>query len=126
MLTDHTRLPLVLLVDDEEPLRLVGARLLEAMGFAALTAGNGREALHLFRERRDSIDLVMMDLVMPEMGGIEAYRELRLLAPGVPVVICSGYSDDEVEDEIAGDSRAGFLEKPYRPDCLRELLLDML
>lgn len=126
MPTHHNRVRLILLVDDEEALRMVGSQLLEAMGFAIVTAGNGREALHIFRERRDSIDLVLMDLVMPEMGGLETYRELRRLSPRVPVVICSGYSDDGVGDEIGDDSRAGFLEKPYRPDHLRELLMKML
>ncbi|NVN91015.1 MAG: response regulator [Desulfuromonadales bacterium] len=116
----------ILLVDDEEALRMVGSELLSAMGFTVTTANNGREALGMYRQQRSEIDLVLMDLSMPDMGGMEAYRMLRSLDPDVPVVLCSGYSDEEIEDEIGRDRRAGFLEKPYRPTHLREILLKML
>ena len=116
----------LLLVDDEEALRMVGTALLSALGFSVITAGNGREALEIYREQGSGIDLILMDLTMPEMGGLEAYHKVRTLDSVVPVVLCSGYSDEEIEKEISNDSRAGFLEKPYRPQQLVDLLLNIL
>lgn len=115
----------ILLVDDEEALRTIGSALLESMGFSAMTAANGREALDIYRERGSGIDLILMDLIMPEMGGIETYHELRKVAPTVPIVISSGYSVGEVS-ELMNDEYAGVIQKPYRPDRLQEVLMKLL
>ncbi|MEI6215181.1 MAG: response regulator [Desulfuromonadales bacterium] len=112
----------ILLVDDEEALRSIGAELLEAMGYTALTASNGARALEIFRQRSGEIDLLMLDLIMPELGGVATYHEVRKLSATVPVVICSGYGVEEVLEIIETDSAAGFMQKPYRPDELRKLL----
>jgi len=116
----------ILLVDDENMLLSVGSVLLSDMGFTVLTASNGREALDIFRAGESTIDLVLLDLIMPEMGGLEAYRELRKTAATLPVVICSGYSIDEVSDAIDNDKHAGFVHKPYKPLELRDVLMKML
>jgi two-component system, cell cycle sensor histidine kinase and response regulator CckA len=116
----------VLLVDDDKALRIVGSSMLKAIGYSTLTASNGREALDIFRERGSDIDLVLMDMVMPEMGGVEAYHELRQVSPSIPVVICSGYNVDEFSIDIDNDKNAGSIQKPYRPDQLREVLKKML
>lgn len=116
----------VLLVDDEEALRSIGMALLNAVGFEVLTAANGHEAVELFRQRKDSIDLVMLDLIMPEMGGLEAYRKLRQISANVPVVICSGYSAGEVADAIRDDQHAGFAQKPYTPNDLKKLFQELI
>jgi CheY-like chemotaxis protein len=115
----------VLLVDDEETLRSIGKVLLKALGFSTITAANGREALELYRSRGSEIDLVMLDLIMPEMGGVEAYHELRKINPVLPVVICSGYDEESVADVIDADNRARFLHKPYNPLELRRVLNEM-
>jgi CheY-like chemotaxis protein len=116
----------ILLVDDEEALRTIGSSLLNAMGFSTLTAANGFEALELYRVRRDEIDLVMLDLIMPKMGGTEAYHELRKTAPVVPIIICSGYGAEAVEDVIDNDNHARFVIKPYKPLELRDLMVEMI
>ena len=107
----------VLLVEDEDTLRNMEKALLEALGFSAVTAANGGEALELYRLRGAEIDLVM-----PEMDGIEAYHELRKIDMAVPIIICSGYGAESVADVIATDERASFLHKPYNTGELRMVL----
>jgi DNA-binding NtrC family response regulator len=116
----------ILLVDDEGALRIIGSTLLSAMGFSVLTAANGREALDIHHERGNGIDLVLLNLFMPEMGGVETYRELRSVSPYLPIVICSGYAVEEVLVEIMKDERAGVIQKPYKADQLQEVLMKVL
>jgi len=116
----------ILLVDDEEALRIIGSSLLKAMGFSALTASNGSEALEIIRKRGNGIDLVLLDMIMPEMGGVEAYRELRKISPKVPIVICSGYNVDGFSIDIENDRHAASVQKPYNTDQLRDVLIRML
>jgi len=116
----------VLLVDDEESLVALGARMLEHLGFAVLTAEDGLQAVDLYRERREEIDLVLMDLTMPHMDGAEAFGELRRLNPEVRVVVASGYSHDDVASRFLGKGLAGVLQKPYTLAKLRESLSGLL
>jgi PAS domain S-box-containing protein len=116
----------ILLVDDEQVLRDMGSDLLEAIGFATLTAENGKKAVEIYRERSGEIDVVLLDLTMPEMGGIETYHELRKINPTVPIIFCSGYGMDSVEDVITDDPHAGFVQKPYNPAELRSALTGMM
>ncbi|HIJ95458.1 MAG TPA: response regulator [Desulfuromonadales bacterium] len=112
----------VLLVDDEETLRTIGAELLESMGFTVISATNGREALEIYRQRPSDIDILLLDLIMPEMGGIATYHEIRKISPDVPLIVCSGYGVEEVLDSIGNDPCAGFVQKPYRPGELQSVL----
>jgi len=116
----------ILLVDDEEGLRLIGSALLNAMGFSTITASNGREALDIFRLRGSEINLLLLDLIMPEMGGLETYHSLREVAPVVPIVFCSGYHVEEVSGIVEMDGYTGVVRKPYKPDQLREVLLKLM
>ena len=113
----------VLLVEDEETLRNMGTALLDALGFHAHTAQDGREALEIYRERGSEIDLILMDLIMPVMGGVEAYHELRRIAPTLPIIICSGYGVESVQEIIDSDEHARFIHKPYKPAELRDMIL---
>ena len=115
----------VLLVDDEQALRDMGTTLLETMGFSVLTAQHGGEALEIYRECASEIDVILLDLIMPVMGGEETFHELRKRAPAIPIIICSGYSAESVDDLITSDPHAGFVHKPYKPDELRNMLLRM-
>jgi CheY-like chemotaxis protein len=116
----------ILLVDDEESLLALGARMLEHLGFSVLTAADGREAVELYRERGKEIDLVLMDLTMPHMDGAKAFGELRRLNPDVRVVVTSGYSPEDVASRFAGKGLAGVLQKPYTLAKLRESLARLL
>ncbi len=103
---------MILLVDDDEILLEVTREILETAGYRVLTATSGRQALELFEAWRDEIDLVMLDMIMPGMGGGETFRELKKIEPGVSVIIISGYSlPDEVRELLAQGCK-GFLQKP--------------
>ncbi|MCU0589497.1 MAG: PAS domain S-box protein [Syntrophobacteraceae bacterium] len=112
----------VLLVDDEEPVRLVASQMMELLGFTVLSAHDGVEGVELLRRNRDEIDLVVLDLAMPRMSGEEAFHAMRAIAPDLPVIITSGYSENEVMRHFAGASIAGFIPKPFSFQNLRETL----
>jgi len=112
----------ILLVDDEESLRALGARMFERLGYSVLTAADGREALDIYRERGTEIDFVFLDLTMPHMDGAEAFGELRRLNPDVRVMIASGYSEEDVAARFAGKGLAGVLQKPFTLERLEEIL----
>ena len=104
----------ILIVDDEKPIQETAREFLAGQGYLVLLADNGEEAVRLYREEGDRIDLVILDLGMPGMGGRACLRELLRLDPGVKVVIASGYSAlGQVRDSINAGAR-DFLGKPYR------------
>ena len=112
----------VLLVDDEEAVRTVGARMLEWSGFQVLTAGDGDEALAAYRQHADAIVCVLLDLTMPGLSGEETFAELRRVRGDVRVVLSSGYDADEVAGRFEGRGPDGFIQKPYTMEALRETL----
>jgi CheY-like chemotaxis protein len=112
----------VLLVDDEETIRALGARMLARLGFEVLTAADGREALSVYREHEAEIVLVLLDLTMPHMDGRETLSELVRINPSVRVVISSGYAEQDITSRFCGRGLAGFVSKPYTLDALRERL----
>jgi two-component system cell cycle sensor histidine kinase/response regulator CckA len=116
----------ILLVDDEESLLALGGRMLEYLGFTVLTAVDGLEAVDLYRERGKEIDLVLMDLTMPQMDGAKAFDELRRLDPEVRVVLASGYSKEDVASRFAGKHPDGILQKPYTLAKLQESLSGLM
>jgi len=116
----------LLLVDDEETVRTVGRQMLERMGFVVVTATDGRGAMDLFRDQRKPIDCVIMDLTMPHMDGEEAFREMRRFKSDVPVVLSSGYHEQEVTQRFTGKGLAGFIQKPYTMASLRDVLKAIL
>lgn len=116
----------VLLVDDEESLRALGAKMLGQMGLTVLTAPDGCEAVKCYRESGGDIDLVMLDLTMPRMDGAETFGELRRINPEVRVVMASGYSKDDVLARFPGRGLAGVVQKPYTLSVLRDTLSKLL
>ncbi|MBW2293238.1 MAG: PAS domain S-box protein [Deltaproteobacteria bacterium] len=116
----------VLIVDDEETVCAVGKQMLERLGFDVLDASDGREALRMFREHAQEIACVLLDLTMPQMDGEEAFREIRNIDPNVPIVLCSGYSEQEATQRFADKGLAGFIQKPFSMAALREKLTKVL
>jgi two-component system, cell cycle sensor histidine kinase and response regulator CckA len=112
----------VLLVDDDPDVRFVGSEMLELLGFQVLTAIDGPEGLDVFRTHGNEIDCVILDLTMPNMGGEEAFRELRRLRSDVCVIMSSGYNEQDVTQRFVGKGLAGFIQKPYTAAKLRETL----
>ncbi len=109
----------VLLVDDEESILELGKRILTRAGYTVLTASRGKEALETYRTGKGEIDLVILDLIMPEMGGKECFEKLLRMDPDARIIIASGYSVDRIMKEEGEGGPAGFLGKPYR---MRQML----
>jgi len=103
----------VLLVDDEEMIIETGQDLLERMGYRTFIARSGEEALRIYETSRDSIDLVILDLVMPHMGGGELFDRLRAMNPNVKVLLSSGYSINGEATKILERGCKGFIQKPF-------------
>ncbi len=114
----------VLVVDDEEIILDLATDMLGRLGYDVLTAGSGQKAIELLG--REKVDLVFLDLLMPEMSGQEAFYRIRETAPDLPVIISSGYSEDSVIRGLLDEGAVSFLRKPYRlqdmADVLREAL----
>jgi CheY-like chemotaxis protein len=108
----------VLLVDDEETVRGIGVEMLKELGFAVITAVDGRDALDVFKSAPE-IALVILDLTMPHVDGEQCFRELRRLRPDVKVIMSSGYNEQEVTQKFVGKGLAGFIQKPYRLSTLK-------
>ena len=113
---------LILLVDDEEPILDIGREFLSRMGYRVIEARSGEEALDLFSKHENEIDLVLLDLSMPGMGGHQTLIRLRELKPELKIIIASGFSADlQVKDSLKAGA-GGFIGKPYRlADMLREV-----
>jgi len=103
----------ILLVDDEQMIRDLCIRILTKSGYSVITASNGKKALELYREQREMISLVILDLIMPEMGGKQCLEGLLTLDPAVKVVIASGYSSKDTAKEALISGAKGFVSKPY-------------
>lgn len=117
---------LVLVVDDDPAVLLLTTRMLARLGYEALTASGGREAVALFRARRDQVAAVIVDLAMPDMDGIATIRELRAIDPAVRVLLATGYTEDEAASRLGEGESVGIVLKPYRLDSLRARLEDLL
>ena len=116
----------VLVIDDEETVRMVATRMLEAKGFQVLTAADGVEALETFQKKGDPIVAVLLDLSMPRMGGEDVFVELRKLQPDIPVIMSSGYNEKDVTRRFVGKNLTGFVQKPYREADLMGILRQIL
>ncbi len=117
---------IALVVDDEEPVRRVASRILEYMGFEVLTAEDGREAVAIFESRHRDIRFVLLDMMMPRMGGDRVFTELRRIDPEVCVVLTSGYNEQDAVDRFVGRGLAGFIQKPYRKEDLERMVREAL
>ena len=108
----------VLLVEDEEPVRETSARLLRRAGYTVIEASNGVAALTAFEQEQERVDVIVTDMVMPEMGGREFARKVRAIDPELPIVFVSGYTDDDELRKSGVDDRSFFIEKPFTPEQL--------
>jgi len=108
----------ILLVDDEQMMVEIGRDLLQTMGYRVITARDGEEAVEIYRGRRDEIDLVLLDIVMPKMGGGQAYDCMKAINPDVKVLLLSGYSIDGEATQILERGCSGFIQKPFNMEQL--------
>jgi PAS domain S-box-containing protein len=103
----------VLVIDDEDEVRAVARKLLEAVGFTVLTAAGGRDGAETFRSFHDRVAVVLLDLTMPPPDGRATFRDLRAVRADVPVILCTGYGRQEVLASFGPDRPTAFLRKPF-------------
>ncbi len=116
----------VLVVDDEATIRETASLMLADMGFDTLTAEDGAMAVDVYREHQCEIVAVLLDMTMPKLDGKGCFRELRRINPDVRVILTSGYNEQDATNRFAGQGLAGFIQKPYMPEALREQMMAAL
>ncbi len=108
----------ILVVDDEEIVRDLTLEILSAYGYNVLLAQDGREAIHVYKAFGHTIDLVLMDMIMPRMGGKEAYEKLKEINPDIKVLFCSGHGSDHQVCKELRESGLPYSGKPFTIDEL--------
>jgi CheY-like chemotaxis protein len=108
----------ILVVDDESGMRNLARTILENSGYTVLTAYDGGDAIRVFRRHAGEVAAIVLDLTMPVMNGEETAAELQRIRAGVPIILSSGYSEQEAAGSFGGLGLAGFLKKPYVPSEL--------
>ena len=114
------------MVDDEEMISDAGGQMLKYLGYEVLLANNGQEALELYKKNQDKIDMVLLDMVMPVMGGGEAFDRMKEINPRVKVLLSSGYSIEGEAREILKRGCDAFLQKPFRLEQLSQKIEEIL
>jgi signal transduction histidine kinase/ActR/RegA family two-component response regulator len=105
----------ILIIDDEQNVRELCRDMLGPLGYEVLFAGGGNEGVQTFREMKDKISLVILDMIMPKMSGAEVFQALKTIKPDVKVLLCSGYSQNGFAgiDKLLGSGASGFIQKPF-------------
>ena len=116
----------ILLVDDEENILDIGKEMLERHGYVTITARNGEEAIDLYKRDGSRIDLVILDIGMPGMGGQKCLRELMGIDPEVKIIIASGYSVSKTAKEILEAGTVNYIDKPYRSTDMMKMIRETL
>jgi len=117
---------IVLVIEDEPQLRTFAARALVKLGYRTAVAADGEEGVGVFRAQSHEIAAVLLDLKMPRKDGAATFREIRAIAPDVPVLICTGYGDNDEAQALISEGACGLLSKPYRIAELGERLAAIL
>jgi two-component system, cell cycle sensor histidine kinase and response regulator CckA len=104
----------------------VAGELFEQLGYKVLTAGNGREAIETYEKNRERIDMVLLDMIMPDMSGGETYDKLKKINPDIIVLLASGYSMNGTASEIMDRGCNGFIQKPFKMKELSQKLREIL
>lgn len=116
----------ILLVDDEDMVLTLGRVILERRGYEVCVARSGTEAIALCGARTAPLDCVIIDFTMPDMNGRETLTEIRKIYEGIPALISSGYSDEEIAHSMDGLAFNGMIHKPYRQEALLAALQQAL
>jgi len=112
----------ILLVDDQEPVREVAKEMLETLGYEVITASDGLEGVSRYRDLWREIDLVILDMVMPNMSGGDCFRRMKEISPNARVVLSSGYSMDGSIQDVMNEGILAFIQKPYRLEELSRVV----
>jgi|GEM_PF-3401646 len=116
----------ILMAEDDDMVRSLALEVLEDAGYTIIEATNGAEAVELFKEHRDSIDLVLLDVIMPKMSGQQAWEKIHEISPDLPVIFSSGYSFNELKKNTLIAEKGRLIQKPYTPDQLMDTIAKIL
>ena len=116
----------ILVIDDEEIIRTMFQDLLETLGYTVLLATDGEDGLKIYQDRRDEIDLVIIDMIMPKMDGKKTYLELKKINPDIKTILASGFSEDAVVQEILYAGINAFIHKPFTATELSKKIREVL
>jgi two-component system cell cycle sensor histidine kinase/response regulator CckA len=116
----------ILVVDDEDMVRSSAQKILSRQGYMTVPVENGREALNLLGTDVETFDLVLLDLTMPELSGVETLREMRRLNYTMPVILTSGYNPAKLMEELEEEGPLSFLAKPFGLADLQEKVADTM
>ena len=116
----------VLLIDDDEMVADVGEQILNNSGYDVVKADSGKQAIKVYKENWGRIDMVILDMIMPEMSGEETYGQLKMINPKVKVLLSSGYSIDGQANKILKQGCNGFIQKPFNMSELLEKIRQIL
>ena len=115
----------VLVVDDEESILQVASDILSYLGYSVVTSPSGQQAVDLLLQGARP-DLVLLDVIMPGMDGVETFRKLREIEPDLPILISTGYAEGSAVQSLADEGVAGFVNKPYAIEALGKRLEQIL
>lgn len=118
----------ILVIDDSADIRDLTRDMLEPLGYKVLSAESGNDGITIFRQMRDSISLVILDMIMPRMGGIEVFQALRTIDPEVKIILCSGYSYNGFAgiDTLLKNGAKAFLQKPFTRQAIARAIKNVL
>lgn len=116
----------ILFIDDEEMIVEIGQELLETLGYTVLPARSGEQAIDIYKARKNGIDLIIMDMIMPGMGGNETYDQLKEINPDIRALLSSGYSIDGLAETILAKGCDGFIQKPFSLSELSQKVREIL
>ncbi len=126
LLTSRPVAGTILLVDDDDDIRETTTELLESRGFEVLTAYDGEKALAMYQEHEETIDIVVLDMIMPNMGGNEAFDKLMEINPQVKVLLSTGYSLEGQAADIVNKGCAGYIQKPFNIADLTRKIMEII
>jgi two-component system, cell cycle sensor histidine kinase and response regulator CckA len=112
----------IFILDDEEMIRDLGTRILTEAGYSVITASNGQEALELYKGKSDEISLVILDIIMPEMGGKHCLEELLKIDPKAKVIVACGFSEGGSMKDVRDGGAKGFVSKPFDKSRILQVL----
>lgn len=116
----------ILLVDDEDMIIEIGSRILEKLGYNVMCAKSGKEGIALYKVKKEEVNLVILDMVMPDMGGAEIFDVLKSVNKDIKILIASGYNMDDDGGELISKGCNGFIQKPFRMEEISRKIREIL
>ncbi len=116
----------ILIVDDHETIWDFLIEALQMLGYSVLLAENGEDAVNIYRDNPGAVDLVLLDMIMPKLGGHQAFYQLRAIDPKVKVLLSSGFVSEEEVHDLLQQGACGFLPKPHRLPLVAKAIRDAL